>query len=1006
MPDSVFDKLRAYKEKIDTPERVALFAAVGEEYYADAEYLNLLRGAILEIFDTGSGEFAQNNIVRSLNAGYVQYANIPPLGDVQNLVSERLNQMSFTISAEQIGVWQVILLGGPNGPQKYKYLFKPGLGKYGLQAKYVNYTDLEFFSMQNLLVADIGDDANTVVVALGILPNHTFLPALNSAEHTFNAPGKIYVVTYMIGAKTYMLYFIGNPGIYGGSGDPFTDNQFSELTDSDALPQLQYTSQLINNGDGTSKYARESQLDAAYNNSVKLNPSNADGQVISSGFLKILTSGIQALWGKITGNLDVTGNVSSDMAPTQAKHLTRMDWVLNKLTGKADLDTNGKVPLSQISDALLGNVKWKGITNGFIVVSSPEPELVNQEIPLPGEDNAGWYFICGSDFDRAGVPFKVGDWLISTGMQWEKVDNTDAVASVNGRTGVITLTFADVGAAAANGSNAVPFSNWPINAASANDAIKFGDAYGDFLNDGAGQTHAVGYDNVNNKVKRYTAGTFKLWLAIAMTDISGLTAAFANIGTLLSGKANDNNVIHKTGDETRLGLLSNYGILASVNTDKNWGVAIDPNTYDGGVNIQGVSADLGTVRNITMQGNGGFVNIGGGVPFFPLDVNGVIRANNAIVAGTGAGFQNESFNSGYNPIWNFRASPNYGMGYYQLNGADRIGHHFGDTASPSFWSRQDGVSYMKRGLVLGVYNENPSEKKIIEFNAGGYAVPGDFNADSNGDKILFYNGSDYDGRMGIGAAGNMWFKSYSTSGGGGYDFYTGSNAANRTLAFRITGNGRAKASQAPVDNDDVVRLQELSNAAVNVQNNYVPKIGPVTKTGTMTFADAPIVPTATLAGHPINKGQYDADMGQKVDYTYASNTFAYIIGDTLFKGNKAFENPPTVPVAGNPGHAVNLGQMNAAIAAAATPAVSIITASATLDFSATEINNSNDLTVSVPGASLGDVVALGVPHAAVRVASCYTAWVSATDQVTVRFNCYSTVSQNPASGAFKIKVFK
>jgi hypothetical protein len=37
-----------------------------------------------------------------------------------------------------------------------------------------------------------------------------------------------------------------------------------------------------------------------------------------------------------------------------------------------------------------------------------------------------------------------GDWAIFNGSAWEKVDNTDLVTSVAGRTGAITLTTADV----------------------------------------------------------------------------------------------------------------------------------------------------------------------------------------------------------------------------------------------------------------------------------------------------------------------------------------------------------------------------------------------------------------------------------------------------------------------------------------------------------------------------------------------------------------------------------
>lgn len=84
----------------------------------------------------------------------------------------------------------------------------------------------------------------------------------------------------------------------------------------------------------------------------------------------------------------------------------------------------------------------------------------------------------------------------------------------------------------------------------------------------------------------------------------------------------------------------------------------------------------------------------------------------------------------------------------------------------------------------------------------------------------------------------------------------------------------------------------------------------------------------------------------------------------------------------------------------------ILTATATLDFANTNAGNSTDLTITVTGAADGDVVSLGVPNAATSAKSCYTAWVSAANTVTVRFNNYSSAAINPASGTFKVKVSK
>lgn len=81
-------------------------------------------------------------------------------------------------------------------------------------------------------------------------------------------------------------------------------------------------------------------------------------------------------------------------------------------------------------------------------------------------------------------------------------------------------------------------------------------------------------------------------------------------------------------------------------------------------------------------------------------------------------------------------------------------------------------------------------------------------------------------------------------------------------------------------------------------------------------------------------------------------------------------------------------------------------ATATLNFPNTATRNSSDLTITVQGAASGDAVALGVPNASVLANTCYTAWVSGANTVTIRFNNYDNADKDPASGIFKVMVIK
>jgi hypothetical protein len=59
----------------------------------------------------------------------------------------------------------------------------------------------------------------------------------------------------------------------------------------------------------------------------------------------------------------------------------------------------------------------------------------------------GYYYVvnvAGSTNLNGITDWKVGDWAVYNGTAWQKVDNTDAVTSVNGYTGTVVLTNTDI----------------------------------------------------------------------------------------------------------------------------------------------------------------------------------------------------------------------------------------------------------------------------------------------------------------------------------------------------------------------------------------------------------------------------------------------------------------------------------------------------------------------------------------------------------------------------------
>jgi hypothetical protein len=100
--------------------------------------------------------------------------------------------------------------------------------------------------------------------------------------------------------------------------------------------------------------------------------------------------------------------------------------------GYASLDGGGKVPVSQLPNAIMEyQGTWDAATN--------TPALAN------GTGSPGDVYRVTVAGTRFGLDFQAGDYAIYNGSTWEKSDSTDTVASVNGYTGTVVLAKSDVG---------------------------------------------------------------------------------------------------------------------------------------------------------------------------------------------------------------------------------------------------------------------------------------------------------------------------------------------------------------------------------------------------------------------------------------------------------------------------------------------------------------------------------------------------------------------------------
>ena len=110
-------------------------------------------------------------------------------------------------------------------------------------------------------------------------------------------------------------------------------------------------------------------------------------------------------------------------------------------SGVATLDGSGKIPASQLPNAVM---EYQGLWNA----STNSPSLAD------GSGSAGDVYrvsVAGSqDLGSGSISFDVGDYVIYSGSVWQKADTTDAVASVNGQTGVVSLDSDDISEGSSN----------------------------------------------------------------------------------------------------------------------------------------------------------------------------------------------------------------------------------------------------------------------------------------------------------------------------------------------------------------------------------------------------------------------------------------------------------------------------------------------------------------------------------------------------------------------------
>jgi len=167
-------------------------------------------------------------------------------------------------------------------------------------------------------------------------------------------------------------------------------------------------------------------------------PATLEGNVLNIPVYQEQGDYITALTGEATGSGPGAADVTLLNAAVIAKVLEGLNITGGSINA-ADTILQAFGKLQNQVNGLFGGVTYQGTWNA----ETNTPQLQSSV------GTKGYYYVvnvAGNTNLNGITSWNVGDWAIFDGSTWSKVDNTDAVISVNGYTGIVQLTYADVNA--------------------------------------------------------------------------------------------------------------------------------------------------------------------------------------------------------------------------------------------------------------------------------------------------------------------------------------------------------------------------------------------------------------------------------------------------------------------------------------------------------------------------------------------------------------------------------
>ena len=308
-----------------------------------------------------------------------------------------------------------------------------------------------------------------------------------------------------------------------------------------------------------------------------IRPSDWNDDHVLTGTIPVANGGTGAatLTGYVKGNGTSNMTASTTIPNTDITGLgtasTRDAGVAN---GVATLDAGGQVPVSQLPP--MGDLNYQGTWNA----TTNTPTLTSSV------GTKGYYYVvsvAGTTNLNGITDWQVGDWAVYNGTAWQKIDNTDAVTSVNGLTGTVVLTTTNI----AEGTNLYYTDARARASVSAGTGISYNSTTGVITN----SSPSLGGDVVgpasstDNAIARFDTTTGKLLQNSVVTI--GDTGAATGF-TTLSASTSVTSPILKAANSAG-GALQNSGGTSQI----QWGAGGGNNvTIDVSANLNGANAQI------------------------------------------------------------------------------------------------------------------------------------------------------------------------------------------------------------------------------------------------------------------------------------------------------------------------------------------------------------------------------------------------------------------------------